>query len=394
MKILQINTTYNIGSTGRIVAGIENVIENAHHEAYIAYGYGYLQDNKHYRIINKFDSYRHNVVSRLTDSQGLHSSKKTHKLIEYIEHISPDIIHLHNLHGNYLDYRVLFSYLHDSRCRVIWTFHDCWPFTGHCAYFDMANCKKWIYECSDCLQRASYPPAVFDRCKRNYSLKRSYFTSLGNSLTIVPVSFWLADLLEQSYFNKTSIHTIHNGIDLDKFKYSFPTKENQPYILGVASPWDRRKGLSDFIELRQILSDKIQIILVGLSKNQISKLPAGIKGIPKTNSVKELVELYSGAKVLVNPTYEDNYPTVNLESIACGTPVITYNTGGSPESISPNTGIILEKGDIGGIKNNVEAIVNGSLNFSAEKMEKYALGNFNEKDCFNKYLELYKNVTL
>lgn len=393
MKVLQINTTYGLGSTGRIVSGIDNLLQSEGIESYIGYGYGSLVDEQHYKIINKFDSYSHNALSRLFDGQGLMSKMKTKKFVEWVDQISPDVIHLHNLHGNFFNYEILFDYLKKSNCRVVWTLHDCWTFTGHCAYFDMAGCEKWKTLCDHCPQTKGYPPSFVDCSKRNYNLKKRLFTALGNRLTMIPVSNWLEDLLKESYFCNTRVQTIHNGINLSNFVPS-PKGKGNNYVLGVAAVWDERKGMKDFIKLRGLLDEKVDIILVGLTKKQIQALPEGIKGISRTNSVAELAQLYSDALVTVNPTYEDNYPTVNLESIACGTPVITYRTGGSPESVEESCGVVVEKGDIEATRKSIYEIVSGSLKYESKKLRLFAENNFDEKDCFRSYIDLYKGMAL
>lgn len=389
MKVLQINTTYNIGSTGRIAAGIDNVLVEADIDSYCAYGYGSQVDEHHYRIINKLDSYVHNFLSRLTDGQGLYSAYKTGQFIKWVESINPDIIHLHNLHGNYFDYEIFFDYLKRKTCKVVWTLHDCWSFTGHCAYFDMVGCNKWKAGCHDCPQIKSYPPSILDRCHRNFQLRKRLFTALGDRLVLVPVSYWLAGLLKESFFSNTKIVTIHNGINLENFK-RYEVNVTKPYILGVAAPWDKRKGLSDFVKLRDILDSSVGIKLVGLTSAQISSLPEGIEGIERTNNVAELAKLYSGASVFVNTTYEDNYPTVNLESIACGTPVITYNTGGSPESVADGCGIVVRQGNVSSLKKVILELMNDKTN--PINLVELALAKFNERDCFKKYLNLYNCI--
>lgn len=392
MKIFQINTTYNIGSTGRIVSGLERVIENAGHQSVVAYGYGERNDDEHFKIITKFDSYCHNIASRLTDSQGLHSAGKTKNLIDYIKEQAPDIIHLHNLHGNYLNYPLLLEFLCDYDSKIVWTLHDCWPFTGHCAYFDRIGCMQWIKGCEKCPQHNSYPPSIMSCSRHNFLIKETLYKRLYNKMTIVPVSNWLAALLQQSILKHCNIKTVHNGINLDNFRPVESKLSNPPYVLGIAFPWDKRKGLSDFIRLRTILNEKIKIVLVGLSQKQIKQLPVGITGFSRISSLNELCALYSGAIALINTTYEDNYPTVNLESIACGTPVITYKTGGSPESISDKTGAVVNKGDIYAIKKYAEDILNGDLQFPTDVLVKEAKQNFDERECFNKYLDLYQSL--
>lgn len=394
MKVLQINTTYNLGSTGRIVAGIDHVLLNAGVESYSAYGYGELQDAHHYKIINQVDSYKHNICSRLTDGQGLFSRAKTEKLINYIDGVNPDVVHLHNLHGNYLNYEILFDYLRIKGCRVIWTLHDCWSFTGHCAYFDMAGCDKWKSQCRNCPQVQSYPPSLFiDRSRNNYERKKRVFLSLGEKLVLVPVSNWLSGLLADSFLAKMNRTVIHNGINIDSFKVSKRVKDRS-YVLGVAASWDKRKGLSDFIKLREVLDPAINIVLVGLSKKQISLLPKGIRGIERTNSTEELAMFYSEAIAFINTTYEDNYPTVNLESIACGTPVVTYETGGSVESVNGDCGLIVKQGDIYRLAEVINLICNKSIEFSSQNLRSFAERNFNEIDCFKSYLNLYSQKSV
>ena len=389
MRVLQINTTYGLGSTGRIVAGIDNLLKNNGIESYVGYGYGDLDDSHHFKIINKLDSYLHNILSRIFDGQGLFTYRKTKRFVKWIDQISPDVIHLHNIHGNFLNYKVLFDYIKKTNCKVIWTLHDCWTFTGHCAYFDIVACNKWKIKCQSCPQKNSYPPSFIDRSLNNFTLKKELFTSITNRLILVPVSNWLSSLLKDSFFSDVTVQTIHNGINIHSF-----TPQTQvtckPYILGVAAVWDKRKGMNDFFELRKFLNESIDIVLVGVSNKQIKSLPPGIIGLERTNSIKELAALYSNAIAIVNPTYEDNYPTVNLESISCGTPVITYNTGGSPESVDSSCGFVVNKGDIYSIVNCINEIIDNPIKFDCDKLRKYALEHFDEKKCFAAYLELYK----
>lgn len=394
MKVLQINTTYNIGSTGRIVAGIEKILIGSGNESYCAFGYGNRVDTHHYKIINKVDSYIHNILSRLSDSQGLHSSYKTRKLIRYIEDVRPDIVHLHNLHGNYINYQILFQYLINSNVKVVWTLHDCWPFTGHCVYFDMAGCAKWKTDCVKCPQLKAYPHSFgFDGSNSNLKIKRDIYNKLGTRLTLVPVSDWLNSLLHNSILADKKIITIHNGINIDSF-HQIPSPLECDYVLGVAAGWTKRKGIEDIFKLRHKLSKSIKIVLIGLSKKQIQELPDGIIGLMKTDSVKELAAYYSGALALFNPTYEDNYPTVNLESIACGTPVITYQTGGSPESIEANIncGFVVKQGDIDKTVEHINYIFEHKEQYKTKLISEKTRAFLNEDNCFKEYLKLYNSL--
>ncbi len=280
----------------------------------------------------------------------------------------------------------------------MWTLHDCWPWTGHCAYYTFEQCRKWENSCQNCPGLNTYPKSFWDGSKRNFNKKQNSFLGVEN-LTLIPVSNWLSKDIKNSFLRNYPINVIHNGINIDVFKPHNNREEvkrrmglnNKYVLLGVASVWEKRKGLDEFIKLRNILTDEYQIILVGLSNKQISNLPDGIKGISRTNNVAELVELYSAADIYLNPTLEDNFPTTNLEALACGTPVITYNTGGSPEAIDINTGAAIPYGDISSFK---DAVVNAcsSSVFSSVACRERAEKNFNQDITFLKYLSIYKSL--
>lgn len=393
MKLLQINVTANSGSTGKIAEAIGQLAISRGWESWIAYGRGTPQSESHLiRIGNDWDMRWHGVETRLLDNHGLASRRTTRKFISQIKEINPDIIHLHNIHGYFINYPLLFRFLQEWGRPVVWTLHDCWPFTGHCAYFDMVNCNKWQNKCMNCPQRDSYPKSYIDQSFRNYITKKSSFNTILSQLTLVPVSKWLSDLLTKSYLCNCRIRKIHNGIDLKLFKPLSDFSKEKFVILGVASVWDQRKGLADFIKLSNILSDRYKIILIGLSEKQIKSLPPNIQGIRRTENINQLVELYSIADVFINPTWEDNFPTTNIEALACGTPVITYRTGGSPEAIDSNTGIVVEQGDVQGLKKAIETIRTSSDRFTPElcrdRVEKY----FNQDDRFEEYFELYEKI--
>ena len=356
MKLVQINTVCN-GSTGKIMGDIQRTANQEGFETISFYGRrkGY-KDLKCEKIGGFFSFWYHVFLTTVFDMHGHGSYFKTKKLVKRIKQENPDIIHLHNIHGYYINYKVLFDYLkNEYQGKIFWTLHDCLPFTGHCAYFTLANCDRWKTECHDCPNKKSYPTSLFrDRSYKNYIEKKELFTGLKN-LTIITPSDWLNKLVKKSFLKNYDVITINNGIDLDIFKenkdievlkkYIIP---NRKIILGVASIWEKRKGLNDIIELSKELNEEYIIVLVGLSKLQITKLKKykNIIGIERTDNQQELVKLYSYAYALINPTYEDNYPTVNLEAIACGTPVITYDTGGCKEQITRTTGIISKTGDL------------------------------------------------
>lgn len=401
-KLLQINSVVNIGSTGRIVEEIGQLAIQNDWESYIAYGrMNGVSKSILVKIGTELDIRFHGLQTRLFDNHGLGSKKATIKLIEQIIKIGPDIIHIHNLHGYYLNIKLLFEQLTSVSIPVVWTFHDCWPITGHCAYFDFAGCERWKTECYNCPQKNVYPASFgFDHSKQNYHLKKELFTSLQNS-TLVPVSNWLNGIIKKSFLKQLSFQVINNGINTDVFQPNHNPFIRNKYklndkliILGVASTWSIRKGLKDFIELRSKLDSDFQIILVGLDEDQIKLLPDKIIGISKTESVQELALYYSSADIFVNPTWEDNFPTTNLEALACGTPVITYNTGGSPEAINEDTGFIVEKGDIQGLIHAINIIKDrGKSSYSAacrDRAEKL----YDKNDRYMDYIKIYESILI
>lgn len=388
-KLLQINVSANAGSTGKIAEQIGLMASKSGWKTWLAYGRGNNNSKLHtIRIGTNLDVNIHAIQTRLFDNHGLASKSATKRLISQIERIRPDLIHLHNIHGYYINYKILFEYLKWWSGPVVWTLHDCWSFTGHCAYFMLSGCNKWKTGCCKCGSLKEYPESKFkDRSSQNYETKKELFTSLGDNLILVPVSDFVGNYLNSSFFSQTRKKVIHNGIDLSVFK---PSASKENIILGVANIWEERKGLIDFFKLRKILPDTYRIYLVGLNNKQLKNLPSGIEGVGRTSSQHELAKLYSSAIALVNPTYEDNYPTVNLEAIACGTPVITYRTGGSPESITNDTGIVLKPGDISGINEAIIKIVDGD-NLS-EACRQYAECHFDQRKCFKEYIDLYNNI--
>lgn len=383
-----INSVCGIRSTGRICTDIASELEAQGHQVKIAYGRENVPEQfQRYavRIGNDLDMRLHGVKARLLDASGFGSKSATKRFIKWVKDYDPDVIHLHNIHGYYINIEILFNYLKNSGKPVVWTLHDCWAFTGHCAYFDFAGCEKWKTGCYGCPLKKSYPSSILiDRSKKNYIQKRRLFTTLSN-MTVVTPSQWLAGLVKKSYLGKYNIRVINNGIDTEVFKPTsgdFRQKYNigsKKIILGVAGVWDRRKGFEDFYKLSSILEDSYQIVLVGLNEKQISALPKNIIGISSTESASELAEIYTAADVFVNPTLEDNYPTVNLEAQACGTPVITYNTGGSPESVDFNG--VVSKSDVKAIADLVKQTEQLKVLFPPKKEEQY-----------KKYISLYKEL--
>lgn len=391
MKILQINSVCGVGSTGRIATDLYKVLEEQGHECKIAYGRGVAPEGiDSIKIGSNLDNYTHVFKTRVFDKHGFGSVNATKKFIEEVKEYDPDVIHLHNIHGYYINIEILFNYLKESNKPVVWTLHDCWAFTGHCAYFDYVGCDKWKGGCNKCPQKQGYPTSnILDNSKYNYEKKKELFTSVKN-MTIVTPSKWLANLVKKSFLDKYPVEVINNGIDLNIFKPTesdFREKYNLQekfIILGVASVWEERKGLKYFVELSEKLSDEYKIVVVGVTEKQKKELPNNILAITRTNNIKELAQIYTVADVFVNPTLEDNFPTTNLESLACGTPVITFNTGGSHECINNETGYIVSKDNIEEIKFYLSRIKDIYSNKCIERAKLY-----DKKSRYNDYINLY-----
>lgn len=393
MKIVQINTTCGIGSTGKICVGISQLLEERNIENYIFYssksnGYknGVQFSND---IYIKFQA----LKSRALGNYGFNSHIVTKRMIGELERIKPDIVHLHNIHGHDCNFEMLFNYLKKKQIKVIYTFHDCWAFTGYCPHFIMAKCDKWLNGCRNCCLSKRYS-WFFDKSANNFIKKRDALN--GVDLTVVTPSKWLAALVKQSFLNEYSVKVINNGIDLDTFKvYSSDFRkmysiENKKVILGVSFGWSKNKGIDVFIKLSRKLPDNYRIVLVGTDDKTDLQLPDNILSIHRTNNQQELAEIYSAADVFVNPTREENYPTVNMEAIACGTPVVTFKTGGSPEMLDETCGSVVKCDDIDSLEKEIIRICTDKP-YSKENCIKKSK-EFDKNERYKEYLELYKSL--
>lgn len=381
-------------STGRITESIGRLAIDRGWEAYIVHGARYTRAGScmhSIKAISKWGEYEHYVEGLLLDNHGLASRYSTQRVIEQIKKIKPDIVQLHCIHGYYLNYRELFNYLNSTNIPVIWTFHDCWAFTGHCAHPLASNCSKWKKEgCHDCPNHKGYPKSFVDRSSRNFQIKRQLFSNNYN-LHIVTVSRWLADFSKESFLGNKDIQVINNGIDIDLFKPCADKPRDVFKIIGVASVWSKGKGLYAFYKLRELLPDDFfDITLVGLSQNQVKELPKGIKGITRTDSIQKLTSLYSESNVMINPTDADSFPTVNIEALSCGTPVITYDSGGGTEIIDEKTGIVVKAGDVNGLAFSVKRLVNCPL--SSDDCRDRAVRLYNKDERFLDYIKLYERL--
>lgn len=399
MKLLQINSGANTGSTGRIAEDIGKVMMARGHQSYIAYG----RDSRPsasglIRIGGDMDIYLHGLRTALFDRHGFGSAKATRDFIRKVEKIAPDAIGMHNIHGYYLNIREWFSYLSSAGTPLLWTLHDCWAFTGHCTYFDDIGCDRWQTGCHSCPKLRKYPASYFsDNSKSNYLDKNRLFNSASDMEIIVP-SQWLRGLVQKSFLAGRKVHVIHNGVNTRVFRPMDSDLKDRlglkgkRVVMGCANTWDKRKGLYDLVKMREMLPDTVAIVAVGLSKEQIKGLPAGIHGFARTSGPEDLAGFYNMADVFVNPTYQDNFPTTNIEALACGTPVVTYRTGGSPEAVDAETGIVVEKGDLAGMVRAIhELSCAGSL--TGERCRQRAVSHFEQHKQFSLYAEIFERIT-
>lgn len=399
-KLVQINTTLNTGSTGRIAEQIAILAQNNGWDCYIAHGARYVNSShiKTIQIGNRIDNYIHAFLGEFLGMHGWGSKLSTKLFLRKIDKIGPDVIHLHNIHGYFINIEYLFDYITQKKIPVVWTLHDCWSFTGHCTHFELCGCEKWKTECNHCpLLKAQYKSRLFDCTRKNFRKKKFLYSKVHN-LTIIPVSSWLETLVKKSILKNHKIHVIKNGIDLNVFKPTnsdirrrYGISEDKTIVLGVvASGFGKEKGKEEFIALSNY--GKFAIILVGLSVADRKGVPSSIICVGRTNNQIELAQFYTAADVFLNPTYNDTFPTTNIESLACGTPVVTYNSGGSPEIIDENTGFVVDKGDVQGLLRSIDEIKKRGKDSYKINCRERALLYFNKDKRFGEYISVYNRL--
>lgn len=399
MKILQINSSANLGSTGRIAEQIGEMILKEGWESIIAYGRSASTSKSFlYRIGNDIDVNIHAFQSFVFGNHGFASIIATKELIKYIREQSPDIIHIHNLHGYYINLKLFFAFLAKSRVKIVWTFHDCWPLTGHCTYFSDINCQKWITECNNCPKKGNYPKSLFfDNSKRDFNFKRELFN--GVKLNIVTVSNWLKNLTKQSFLNGHNIIAISNGVNSNQFIIKDKSEilinrfslANKKVLLAASTSWAKQKGFNDYLKLSSLLPSDIVIVLIGLSKESIKKLPQNILGIERTENINELVDWYNIADIILNLSIQESFGLTSVEGFMCGKPTILYNTTASPELILDSCmGEVITAHNIDGVKSAVKKILLSEI--ESNKIRQIAIENFDSTTQFQKYIELYKAI--
>ena len=397
MRVFQINAV-PYGSTGRIMIQIAQLLEQQGHEAMCTTGFTWQKCtyHKHFITSGLIEKTWHMTMARLTGLNGCFSVMATRRLLRQLDAFRPDIIHMHNLHGWFVNLPMLFQYIEQRNIPAVWTFHDCWPITGHCPYFDAVNCDKWKTGCHSCSQHRKYPQCVLDDSNPMWRRKKKWF-NMPRNLTIVTPSQWLGNLVRESYLKDHPVRVINNGIDSDIFRptdSSFRQQhrcEDKFLLLGVAFEWDYRKGLDVFIELSKRLPEQFQIVLVGTNEELDKTLPPSIISIHRTASPQELAQIYSVADLFVTPTREDNYPTVNMEALACGTPVLTFQSGGSPEIPDATCGCAVPTDDLDALEQEILRIAKDTP-YSKEACLKRA-SNFDKNDRYREYITLYHQLS-
>ncbi len=397
MKVLFINTVCGRSSTGRIIRDIDCLLRENGDESLCLYGrYTAPDDMQSVKIETDCGNRLHALCSRLFDRQGFASKKATKKAIKAIEKYKPDVIHLHNLHGYYLNLPILFGYLNKADIPIVWTMHDCWNYTGHCVYYDFVGCDKWMTECHHCPKKSTYPSSLFiDSSRRNFRDKKRSFTSVKN-MTVVTVSDWLKGEVEKSFLAKYPIKRIYNGIDRSVFKPTFGDVkkklgiEGKYMILGVADRWSERTGLDYFFRLSKELKSDEAMVMIGFKKEEMKNIPENIIAMERTDSVEQLVELYSAADIVLNPSYEQTFGLVTAEAMACGTPVIVLDATASPELVDSTCGRVVAKGDYEGLKKAISDLKEHPLN-SSDCVARTEL--FDKRKRYLEYINLYHQVS-
>lgn len=393
MKIVQINATCGIGSTGKICSGISSMLTEKNIENYILYSS--LGDGSPLGISCSDSRYikLQALKSRLFGNYGFNSASATEKMISEIERLEPDIVHLHNIHGHDCNLEMLFGYFKSKKIRLIWTFHDCWAFTAYCTHFTAAGCEKWQTGCAECVQRRNYS-LLFDKSKKLFEKKKSLFEGLD--MTIVTPSVWLGELVEKSFLREYPLRVINNGIDLNVFRYrdsDFRQRyglENKKIVLAVSFGWSNAKGLDVLISLAERLPEDYRVVVVGTDSRTDRLLPEKVISIHRTHNQQELAGIYSAADLFINPTREENYPTVNMEALACGTPVLTFRTGGSPEMLDEKCGSVVECDDTDSFEKELIRICS-ERPYSRDACIKKAQ-EFDKNKRYKEYIGLYERV--
>lgn len=397
--LLQINVDANNGSNGSIARDIGSIALAKGWKSYIAYGRRAIpSDSELIRIGNNIDIGIHGVITRLFDLHGLGSIITTFFFLRKVKKIKPDIVHLHNIHGYFINYRMLFKYLVKEDIPIVWTFHDCWPFTGHCGHFVAYKCEKWKEQCGNCPATHYYPASLFlDNSTFNFKLKKKVFLS-AKDIHITTVSNWLYGLVKQSFFSNYPISVVYDSVDTSTFKYTESNLrevyglQRKFVLLAVAANWTKAKGWNDYISLSRILPQDCVIMLLGVKDDEIKELPKEIIGVPRVEGKQKLAEYYSMADVLLNLSYQETFGMTTAEAMACGTPGISYNVTACPELLTPETGIVVNAGNLQQVLEAISTIKEkGKVSYSVSCRER-AVYVFDSEKVNKKFFDIYNNI--
>ncbi len=398
MKVLQINAVYGQGSTGVIVKDIDEALQENGYKSFVAYANCNTIPNNGFKIGNKIDHKVHGMLTRTLGKQAYSSVLSTNKLLRYIDIINPDVIHLHNLHSNYINLNMLLKYIIKNDIKTVITLHDCWFFTGKCFHYIADQCTKWQTECNTCPRlKKDVPSWFFDQTSKVFNDKKRYF-ELISDLVVVGVSNWISNEAKKSFFKDKEIATIHNGVDTVIFKpmeSNFRKKNNiedKFVILGMANKWLLPNNNPSLKYISNNLGENYVLVLVGCSEAEKHNLPANVIGLGYVNNKEELARIYSMADVFVNTTWEDSFPTVNIESISCGTPVITFDSCGSPEAIDKDTGLIVPQGNYKQLWKAIMEIKQKGKHYYQQRCVEYGREKYNKNDRYTDYILLYEEI--
>lgn len=402
MKVVLVNTFIGCDSTGNLTYSIYNKLQENKIETVVAFGRQNSKMKDHvYKIGNKIDYLAHAMLTRVTDRNGLYSKHATKEFLKFLDEYKPDIIHLHNLHGYYINIVMLMEYISKKNIAVVWTLHDCWAFTGHCPYYTDIDCSKWISCCFSCPKKKEHPASyLLDRSKQNYAIKKEFFNK-PQRMILTPVSDWLSTEVKKSFLGKQKIETVYNGIDLNifkikksKFKSKYKIAKEKILLLGVAIHWVPSKGLEDIIQLSKVLSEtKYKIVVIGLDKNQIqyvTRKAPNILALPKTDNADQLADAYNAADVFINPSQQETFGMVTAEALSCGTPAVVYNATASPELVDENTGRVVEVGDIQAFAKAIDEIL--LIPDVSKNCRRRAELLFDRNQNLEKYIKIYERL--
>lgn len=394
-KLVQLSTSHNRGAIGKIMEQVGIKAKNdLKMESWVIFGrYNPTSELKVVKMGNMLEVIEHYAENLLWDNEGLASRCMTRKIVKKLIEINPDIVHLHNIHDHWINYEILFEYLITSKIQVVWTFHDCWAFTGRCFHFVTVDCNKWKTECHDCVQRNRF----WDRSRRNFLLKKNIFLKCPN-LHIITVSRWLKSVTDESFFNGCEIRAIPNGLDINIF-HPMPEAKNiwrlptdKYIVVAVANDWYEEKGLSDYYRLAEYLGDGYRVVLVGMKSKQIKALPKRVIGLPRTSNQQELAWIYNIADVVVSMSRAETFGLTIAEGMACGTPGVVYDNTAHPELISKETGMVVENGNVKAFSDAVIKVCQGDKMAFQMACRQRAEECFDKEKCFEKYIDLYKEL--